>query len=159
MFLSDGFRRRPFDNGFNFAFVVEPFHVVALQQSDQLSEGHQVVEHYNFVLPAGAFLFGLDPSVQSQDALGQLLLEGRQGFQVLLDRCQVFGVLGHILLDDLCDLVVVGSRPVVRAVPAVDASESVDLLQFFKDQSSHHLLQRNQLFVEVLAESVPHSDN
>ena len=80
---------------------MEPFHIVALQQADQLPQGHQVVKNDNLVLPSAYFLLSLNFRVYSYDVFGELFFEVREGFDCSVDGIEIFGVFGDILVDYL----------------------------------------------------------
>ena len=101
MLLGDRLGRRSFHNRLDFRLHVEPFHIVALQQADQLPQGHQVVKNDNLVLPSANFLLSLNFRVYSYDVFGKLFFEVREGFDCSIDGIEIFGVFGDILVDYL----------------------------------------------------------
>lgn len=76
MLLSNGFGRRALDDSLNLGLIMEAFQVIVLEESNQLPECHQVVQHDHFLLPSQGLLFLIfDPLIEIYDYLGQVLLE------------------------------------------------------------------------------------
>lgn len=138
-------------NCLNLALGVEPFKVVALEQSHQLPQSDQIVKHDHLILPLPQLLCVFYSLIEGDDISGELFLEGRQRLGGLADVPKVFGVLCDVLFNDLIDFIVIGGLPVILPILRADIPQSVDFLQFVKDETSHQSLQLYKLHVYILA--------
>ena len=113
MLLGNRLGWRPFHDGLDFRLHVEPFHIVALQQADQLPQGHQVVKNDHLVLPPAYFLLSLNFRVYSYDIFGELFFKVRERFDCSFDGIEIFGVFGNILVNYLRYFVVVRGGSII----------------------------------------------